>query len=104
MSPFEMLTLPNGTVIPNRIAKAAMEENLADAAGHGPSAALMRLYRAWAEGGAGLILTGNVMINRRAMTGPGGVVLEDASQLDAFRDWARAGRARGAQVWMQLNH
>lgn len=28
---FQPLYLPNGTVIPNRIAKAAMEENLADA-------------------------------------------------------------------------
>jgi 2,4-dienoyl-CoA reductase-like NADH-dependent reductase (Old Yellow Enzyme family) len=103
MSPFETLTLPNGTVIPNRIAKAAMEENMADDA-HAPSAALVQLYRAWADGGAGLILTGNVMIDRRAMTGPGGVVLEDNSQLEAFRNWARTGRAKGAQVWLQLNH
>ena len=103
MSPFEKLLLPNGTVIPNRIAKAAMEENMADA-GHGPSKRLLRLYQAWAEGGAGLILTGNVMIDRRAMTGPGGVVLEDASQLDAFREWARVAQSRGAQAWLQLNH
>ncbi|MBR0797875.1 NADH:flavin oxidoreductase/NADH oxidase family protein [Bradyrhizobium jicamae] len=103
MSPFESLTLPNGTVVPNRIAKAAMEENMADAE-HLPSAELLRLYQAWADGGAGLIITGNVMIDRRAMTGPGGVVLEDGSRLDAFRDWTRAGRARGAQMWLQLNH
>jgi 2,4-dienoyl-CoA reductase-like NADH-dependent reductase (Old Yellow Enzyme family) len=80
-----------------------MEENMADDA-HAPSAALMQLYRAWADGGAGLILTGNVMIDRRAMTGPGGVVLEDPSQLQAFRNWARIGRAKGAQFWLQLNH
>ena len=103
MTPFEPLELPNGSVLQNRIAKAAMEENMADAA-HGPSAALMRLYRAWAEGGAGLILTGNVMIDRRAMTGPGGVVLEDESNFAAFRDWARIGQAKGAQMWLQLNH
>ena len=103
MTPFEPLELPNGSVLQNRIAKAAMEENMADAA-HGPSAALMQLYRAWAEGGAGLILTGNVMIDRRAMTGPGGVVLEDESNFAAFRDWARIGQAKGAQMWLQLNH
>lgn len=103
MSPFQPLQLPNGSHIPNRIAKAAMEENMADAA-QGPSAALLRLYQAWAEGGAGLLLTGNVMIDRRAMTGPGGVVLEDERQLDKFRAWAQAGRAQGAQFWMQLNH
>ena len=103
MSPFQPLQLPNGSTVPNRIAKAAMEENLADAE-QAPSAGLLRLYRAWAEGGAGLLLTGNVMIDRRAMTGPGGVVLEDERQLDKFREWARVSRAQGAQVWMQLNH
>ncbi len=30
MTPFQPLHLPNGSVIPNRIAKAAMEENLAN--------------------------------------------------------------------------
>lgn len=100
---FQPLQLPNGSVIPNRIAKAAMEENLADTT-QGPSIELMRLYQAWAEGGAGLLLTGNVMIDRRAMTGPGGVVLEDDRQLEKFRQWARIGRAQGAQFWMQINH
>ena len=103
MSPFESLTLPNGTAVPNRIAKAAMEENMADAK-HLPSAELLRLYQAWADGGVGLIITGNVMIDRRAMTGPGGVVLEDGTHLEAFRNWARAGRSRDAQMWLQLNH
>ncbi|MDF3931814.1 NADH:flavin oxidoreductase/NADH oxidase family protein [Pseudomonas citronellolis] len=103
MTPFQPLRLPNGGEIPNRLAKAAMEENLADAE-QAPSAELLRLYRAWADGGAGLLLSGNVMIDRRAMTGPGGVVLEDERQLDKFREWARVGRARGAQFWLQLNH
>lgn len=100
---FAPLTLANGATIPNRIAKAAMEENMADA-DHAPSAALIQLYKAWADGGAGLILTGNVMVDARAMTGPGGVVLENASYLDRFKAWAKAGRAGGAQLWMQINH
>ncbi len=103
MRAFETLHLPNGTTLPNRIAKAAMEENLADP-NQGPSAQLLQLYHAWAEGGSGLLITGNVMVDRRAMTGPGGVVLEDERQLDKFREWARVGRAQGAQIWMQLNH
>lgn len=80
-----------------------MEENMADAF-QGPSDELVRLYAAWAEGEAGLLLTGNVMIDHRAMTGPGGVVLEDDTQLDKFRTWAQAGRSKGAQVWLQINH
>ncbi|CAH1659909.1 2,4-dienoyl-CoA reductase [Hyphomicrobiales bacterium] len=103
MSLFSPLTLPNGAVIPNRIAKAAMEENMADA-DHAPSAGLVNLYRAWAEGGAGLIVTGNVMVDARALTGHGGVVLEDDRHLDRFKAWADASRSGGAQVWMQINH
>ena len=68
---FQPLTLPNGQVIPNRIAKAAMEENMADA-GHLPGAALLGLYRQWGAGGAWMILTGNVMVAADAVTGPGG--------------------------------
>lgn len=100
---FEPLHLPNGAVIPNRIAKAAMEENLADD-NHAPGDALVKLYEAWAAGGAGLILTGNVMVDHRALTGPGGVVLEDAGQLPKFKAWAKACRKNGAQAWMQINH
>ncbi|MDE3739852.1 NADH:flavin oxidoreductase/NADH oxidase family protein [Pseudomonas resinovorans] len=100
---FEPLRLPNGAVIPNRIAKAAMEENLADA-DHAPGEGLVRLYRRWAEGGAGLIITGNVMVDRHALTGPAGVVLESDLFLDQFRSWADACRSHGAQAWMQINH
>ncbi|ERW87458.1 putative oxidoreductase [Pseudomonas aeruginosa] len=65
---------------------------------------LLRLYQTWADGGVGLILSGNVMIDRRALTGPGGVVLENDRQLERFRQWASSGRSRGAQFWLQINH
>jgi len=103
MQVFSELRLPNGSVLPNRLAKAAMEENMADA-DQAPSDGLIQLYQRWAEGGVGLMITGNVMIDRRAMTGPGGVVLEQGSHLERFRRWASAARAHGGQIWMQLNH
>ncbi|HCR2980623.1 TPA: NADH:flavin oxidoreductase/NADH oxidase family protein [Serratia marcescens] len=100
---FTPLILPNGSRLPNRLAKAALEENLADE-GQLPGPALWRLYRHWGIGGAGLIITGNVMIDGRAMTGPGGVVLEQDTPLAPFETWAKAARQEGAQVWMQLSH
>jgi len=100
---FSSLQLPNGSVLPNRLAKAAMEENMADS-GQLPGPAIHRLYRAWADGGAGLIITGNVMIDGRALTGPGGIVLEAGTPLAPFTQWAQAAKHKGAQVWMQLNH
>jgi len=50
MNIFENLTLPNGSIIPNRIAKAAMEENMANVH-FAPSEQLIRLYQRWADGG-----------------------------------------------------
>ena len=103
MSPFEPLQLPNGQVIANRIAKAAMEENMADLH-QAPSKALKQLYKTWADGEPGLLLTGNVMIDRRAMTGPGGVALENEQHLASFREWADVARAKGVHFWVQLSH
>ena len=97
------LVLPNGAVIPNRLAKASMEENMA-AHGQLPGEAIYGLYQAWAQGGAGLILTGNVMIDARALTGPGGIVLEARTPLEPFKRWAQVAKSGGAQVWMQINH
>jgi len=51
---FSPLTLPNGQTIPNRLCKAAMEENLSDE-GQLPGDRLFRLYSSWAKGGAGLV-------------------------------------------------
>lgn len=103
MSIFSPLSLPNHNVIPNRLAKASMEEDMADN-NHAPSDALIRLYKTWAQGRIGLMLTGNVMVDGCAMTGPGGVVLEDERYLSRFQDWAKAARSGGAKVWMQINH
>ena len=103
MSPFESLQLPNGQVIANRIGKAAMEENMADLH-QAPSKALKQLYKTWADGEPGLLLTGNVMVDRRAMTGPGGVALENEQHLASFREWADVARAKGVHFWVQLSH
>ena len=100
---FTSLKLPNGAVLPNRICKAAMEENLS-APGQVPGPELLRLYQGWAKGGAGLVLTGNVMVSPSAMTGPGGVLLQAGGDLTPFRAWAKAGTPPGGHLFMQINH
>ena len=97
------LTLPNGAVVKNRLLKSAMSETLGTREG-APTPALNRLYRAWAEGGIGLCVTGNVMVDLRALGEPGNVVIEDAAHLAALQAWAKAGTANGTQCWVQLNH
>ncbi len=105
---FSPFTLPNGAILPNRIAKAAMEENLADI-GQVPSDKLVRLYKAWADGGTGMIITGNVMVAPNALTGPGAVVLqagtfETAGVKQRFETWAKAAKSGGGHLVMQISH
>lgn len=97
------LTLPNGSVIKNRLAKAAMSEQLAGRAGE-PTDELVRLYRRWAHGGLGLIITGNVMVDHRSIGEPLNVVVEDERDLVPLRRWAAAAKADGATALVQLNH
>ena len=101
---FRPLTLPNGTTVPNRLCKAAMEENLAVQPGQLPGEKLYSLYDRWARGGVGLILSGNVMVDPSAMTGPGAVVLQKGTDLTQFRKWAEIGKAGGGQFWLQISH
>ena len=61
------LTLPCGAVLPNRLSKAAMTEGLADPQGL-PTPDLTRLYKIWAEGGAGMLLSGNIQIDADHLT------------------------------------
>ncbi|MCW2857779.1 MAG: 2,4-dienoyl-CoA reductase [Marmoricola sp.] len=100
---FSPLVLRSGLVLGNRIAKAAMEEGMASAE-QVPDGRLVELYRRWGAGGAGLLITGNVMVHAEALTGPGGVVLDDTSDLAPFARWAAAAKASGAAVLMQINH
>ncbi|WP_067834702.1 NADH:flavin oxidoreductase/NADH oxidase family protein [Nocardia lijiangensis] len=97
------LTLPCGVTLTNRIAKAAMSEQLGTIDG-APSPTLTRLYSAWGRGGAGLLITGNVMIDRRAYVEPRNVTLEDNRYLEDVGNWARAGSREGAVMVMQINH
>jgi 2,4-dienoyl-CoA reductase-like NADH-dependent reductase (Old Yellow Enzyme family) len=100
---FSELPLRSGGRLRNRIAKAAMEEGMAGSS-QLPDERLISLYRRWGAGGAALLITGNVMVHAEALTGPGGVVLDERAPLDPFASWAEAGKAGGAAMWMQISH
>ncbi len=97
------LELPCGSALPNRLMKSAMSEILGTPA-HAPSDGLATLYGRWARGGIGLSVTGNVMVDRRALGEPANVVVEDDRDLAALSAWAAAGKSAGGHIWMQLNH
>ncbi|MBB3663571.1 2,4-dienoyl-CoA reductase-like NADH-dependent reductase (Old Yellow Enzyme family) [Prauserella sediminis] len=97
------LTLPNGARLGNRLAKAAMSECLGDLE-LAPTEGHVRLYRRWARSGAGLLITGNIMVERTAIGEVGNVVVDDERDMGLLRRWASAGKEHGAHVWAQLNH
>jgi len=97
------LDLPSGVRLPNRIAKAALSEALGDG-DNSPDERLVTLYRRWAEGGYGLLITGNVMVDRAHLGEPGNVAIEDDRALPELTSWAKAAHDGGAAIFAQLNH
>lgn len=97
------LLLPGGHKLPNRFMKSALSESLGER-DCGPSERLERLYARWAGGGYGLVVTGNVMVDRRHRGEPGNVVIEDERHLEGLKAWAATYRDSEAQLWMQINH
>ncbi len=97
------LALPCGATLNNRLMKSAMTEGLC-----GPDGAanvrLERLYRRWSEGGAGLLVTGNVMVDARYLERFGNLIMEADCDQPAMAALARAGTAAGNHLWAQLNH
>lgn len=99
----DSLTLSCGQTLPNRIVKSAMSESLGTMENR-VTPALVALYRRWGRGGTGLLISGNVMVDRHALGEPGNVVIENEQDLPLLRRWASAARENGSRLWMQINH
>jgi 2,4-dienoyl-CoA reductase-like NADH-dependent reductase (Old Yellow Enzyme family) len=96
--------------LPNRLAKAAMTEGLADGWLRA-TPRHERLYRTWSEGGAGLLLSGNLQVDRYDLERPANVAVDrseprtfDAEARKQLSAWARAATVAGNQFWGQIAH
>ncbi len=102
----DKLELPCGAILSNRIGKAAMTEGLAD--GHNTAnERFVRLYQRWGEGGAGLLITGNVLVDRWHLERGGNLAIvgeQSNTSLAMLADIASAAKTHGSAIWMQLNH
>ena len=102
----ESFKLPCGQVLKNRVCKAAMTERIAKGnnfanQGH------INLYDRWADGDIGILLTGNVQVDRRNLEGPANVVIDKNNykeQFDSLKAWSEAGTKNNTQLWMQISH
>ena len=100
------LALPCGAVLNNRIAKAAMTEGLATPDGKS-TPELERLYETWSMSGAGMLLTGNVIVDSQHLERPGNIVIDrkpDADTAERLSRLAKAGTKGGNHFWAQLSH
>ena len=102
------LHLPCGATLSNRLAKAALTEGLATPDGV-PTDCLERLYAMWSDGGASLLLSGNILIDRDHIERPGNVVIDcsrtvDDSMMAALSRWAKVATRNENHFWAQISH
>ena len=67
----------------------------------------INLYDIWADGDIGILLTGNVQVDRRNLEGPANVVIDKnnyKNQLSTLKEWSAAGTKNNTQLWMQISH
>ena len=97
------LALPCGHTIKNRFIKAAMTEGLATASDHATPAHQI-LYKTWAQGGAAVLISGNIMVDKRYLERAGNVVTEDERAIKQLSAWAKATHEGGSELWGQISH
>lgn len=112
----EPLNFPTATGLtaPNRFMKAAMSERLceydkAQSTKSGiPSKALVELYKKFAQGGCGILVSGCIMVDPDHLEAPGNVIIhksvETPERKAAFQEWTKAGKANGGLMIAQLMH
>ena len=83
-----------------------MTERIADSNNH-VSEKHLSLYRRWSEGGCGLLISGNVMVDRFNIEGAGNIILEEKNfkdQKNMLKKWTNISTRNNTHFWMQLSH
>ncbi|KAK7885430.1 hypothetical protein LTR67_010223 [Exophiala xenobiotica] len=104
-----------GVSAPNRFLKAAMTERLCtwsatDLPARGiPTKEFINVYRRWGEGGAGLILTGNILLEYDNLEALGNPIIPldapfEGRRFEAFQEAAAVTKKHGSLVIGQVNH
>lgn len=105
----------SGLTAKNRFMKAAMTERLStwdpkDLKKRGvPTPELINVYRRWGEGGFGVILSGNLMIEYDQLEAPGNLIIPideaaEGERFEAYKELAAAAKKEGSLFVAQLSH
>jgi len=95
-------SLPCGATLKNRLVKSAMTERISNRKFE-PTKGHIRLYEDWADTNAGLLITGNVMIDHKHLESAGNVCFEE-EMLPQLMRWAEAGKKSDNHLWVQISH
>ena len=99
-TPFE---LPCGQVLKNRVVKAALTERLSKS-DMLPNERHRRLYEHWAQNDAGLLISGNILVDKRYLESTGNIVVEKNTPEAPFKEWTSAITSYGNHFWAQISH
>lgn len=101
------ITLPCGLTLPNRLVKAAMAEGWSGR-DKLASRGLMETYRLWANGGWGMIMTGNVQVDATYLGTMDDVTINERltrkKHIESFGEWAKITSEYGTPGIVQLSH
>ncbi len=97
------LELPCGVILKNRLVKSAMTERVSNNKLE-PNEKHHRLYKQWAATGAGLLITGNVIVDHVHLESAGNIHAADERILPQMKAWAAAAKNGDNQVWVQISH
>lgn len=104
----EPLTLPCGLTLPNRLVKCPMQETQAKAPWFDPPDTFHNLYKTWGESQYGMLLTGQVQIDRRYFSIAGDVCCHEKSPepeiMAKWKEWARIAQQHGTPCIVQIAH
>ena len=100
---FTSLTLPNGRILKNRVVKSGLSEALCDSKNN-PTNDLISIFKRWSQGGAGLLITGNIMVDRWHLEHAANFVLDQSTNLTKASELANAAKIAGSLVLAQLSH
>ncbi|KAK0254486.1 hypothetical protein B0A54_13004 [Friedmanniomyces endolithicus] len=103
------ITLPCGLTLPNRLVKCPMQETQAKGPYFNPPIdTFTNLYSLWARSSYGLLITGQVQIDRRFLSIAGDVCCHEGSlepeTLGLWKEWARIAQKDGTPCIVQLAH
>ncbi|KID81792.1 Aldolase-type TIM barrel [Metarhizium guizhouense ARSEF 977] len=101
------ITLPCGLTFPNRLAKAAIAEGWGDKEKL-PHKDLIDTYNLWADGGWGMLMTGNVQVDVTHMGTPDDNAVNDQvdreRHISSWKRWAAVAGRNGTPIIMQICH